>query len=225
MPRPGGGPPMGQKADFAAERLRMVERLVASRYIQDPRVRDAFLGLPREAFVWPEEADHAYDDVPLPIRRGHTMSAPSMIAIMLEEARLAAGDRVLEIGTGSGYHAALVAHMLGPQQVVSIERISRLAEWARSNLARAGLSGVTVVVGDGSLGYPERGPYDVVMATAGSPEIPEPWRLQLTSRGRIVAPIGPRSGQVLIVATRNPDGSLDLRGGSPCALLPLVGPP
>src|SRR3989475_12849812 len=128
MPRPGGGPPMGQKADFAAERLRMVERLVASRYIQDPRVRDAFLAVPREAFVRPEDADAAYEDVPLPIGRGQTISAPSMIAIILEEARLATGDRVLELGTGSGYHAALVAHMLGPQQVVSIERISRLAE-------------------------------------------------------------------------------------------------
>src|SRR2546428_3286588 len=176
MPRPGGGLPMGQKTDFAADRLRMVERLIASRYIQDPRVRDAFLAVPREAFVRPEDADAAYDDVPLPIGRGQTISAPSMIAIMLEEARLATGDRVLEIGTGSGYHAALVAHMLGPQQVVSIERISRLAEWARPHIARGGPSGVTVVAGGGSLRYPERGPYDVVMATAGAPEIPDPWR-------------------------------------------------
>ena len=214
---------MGQKADFAAERLRMVERLVASRYIQDPRVRDAFLAVPREAFVRPEDADAAYEDVPLPIGRGQTISAPSMIAIMLEEARLAPGDRVLEIGTGSGYHAALVARLVGPQNVVSIERIPRLAEWARSNLARAGLSGVTVVVGDGSLGYPERSPYDCVMATAGAPGMPDPWRLQLSSRGRIVAPIGPRSGQVLIVATRRPDGSLDIREGTPCAFVPLIG--
>src|SRR3989442_11698157 len=195
MPRPGGGLPMGQKTDFAADRLRVVELLIASRYIQDPRVRDAFLAVPREAFVRPEDADAAYDDVPLPIGRGQTISAPSMIAIMLEEARLATGDRVLEIGTGSGYHAALVAHMLGPQQVVSIERIPRLAEWARSNLARAGLSDVTVVVGDGSLGYPERAPYDVVMATAGGPEIPGPGRVQLSSPGRLVAPRRPRSRQ------------------------------
>src|SRR5256884_8974979 len=144
---------MGQAMDFAAERTHMVERLVRSRYIQDSRVRDAFLAVPREMFVRPEDANDADADVPLPVGRGQTISAPSMIAIMLEEARLAPGDRVLEIGTGSGYHAALVAHMLGPQQVVSIERISRLAEWARANLARAGLSGVTVVVGDGRLGY------------------------------------------------------------------------
>src|SRR5437879_8624450 len=136
MPRPGGGLPMGQKTDFAAERLRMVERLVASRYIQDPRVRDAFLAVPREAFVRPEDADAAYDDVPLPIGRGQTTSAPSMIAIMLEEARLATGDRVLESGSGSGYHAALVSHMRGPQQVVSIERVSPRSERPRPTLSR-----------------------------------------------------------------------------------------
>src|SRR5438128_7135214 len=158
MPRPGGGLPMGQQTDFAAERLRMVERLVASRYIQDPRVRDAFLAVPREAFVRPEDANDAYADVPLPIGGGQTISAPSMIAIMLEEARLAPGDRVLEIGTGSGYHAALVAHIVGPQNVVSIERIPRLAEWARSNLARAGLSRVTGVGGGVGPGAPARGP-------------------------------------------------------------------
>src|SRR3989442_11372943 len=214
MPRPGGGLPMGQKTDFAAERLRMVERLVASRYIQDPRVRDAFLAVPREAFVRPEDADAAYEDVPLPIGRGQTISAPSMIAIMLEEARLTPADRVLEIGTGSGYHAALVAHMVGSQQVVSIERIPRLAEWARSNLARAGLSDVTVVVGDGSLGYPERSPYDVVMATAGAPQNPDPGRVSLSSPRAILAPPGPRSGHGLVGGTRAADGSPPLWDGA-----------
>jgi protein-L-isoaspartate(D-aspartate) O-methyltransferase len=214
---------MGEGTDFAAERARMVERLVRSRYVQDPRVRDAFLAVPREAFVRPEDAEDAYADAPLPIGRGQTISAPSMIAIMLEEARLAPGDRVLEIGTGSGYHAALVAHIAGPENVVSIERIPSLAEWARSNLARVGFSAVTVVVGDGSLGYPERAPYDCILATAGAPEIPDPWRLQLSPRGRIVAPIGPRSGQVLIVATRRPDRSLEVREGTPCAFVPLIG--
>ena len=214
---------MGGRPGFAAARARLVEQLVASRYIHDPGVRDAFLAVPREAFVRPEDADDAYADVPLPIGRGQTISAPSMIAIMLEEARLAPGDRVLEIGTGSGYHAALVAHLVGPQNVVSIERIPRLAEWARSNLARVGLSAVTVVVGDGSLGYPERAPYDCIMATAGAPDIPDAWRLQLSPRGRIIAPIGPRGGQVLVVATRKPDGSLEVQEGTPCAFVPLIG--
>src|SRR2546426_908321 len=110
---------MGQAVDFAAERTRMVEQLVRSRYVLDSRVRDAFLAVPREAFVRPEDADDAYADVPLPIGRGQTISAPSMIAIMLEEARLAPGEHVLEIGTGSGYHAALVAHIVGPESVAA----------------------------------------------------------------------------------------------------------
>src|SRR2546422_10610250 len=181
--------------DFSAERTRMVEQLVRSRYVQDSRVRDAFLAVPREAFVRPEDADDAYADVPLPIGRGQTISAPSMIAIMLEEARLAPGEHVLEIGTGSGYHAALVAHIVGPESVVSIERIPRLAKWGRSNLARTGYAGVTVVVGDGSLGYPEKAPYDCILATAGAPEIPDPWRHQPAFRGRTVTPIRPAGGE------------------------------
>src|SRR5207245_6969892 len=120
------------------------------------------------------------------------------------------------------FPSAVVAGMVGSQHVASVERIPRLADGARSNLAHAGLSGVTIVVGDGSLGYPERAPYDVVMATAGAPEIPDPWRLQLLSRGRLIAPIGPRSGQVLIVATRKADGSLDVRAGTPCPFVPAI---
>src|SRR3989441_10200753 len=157
---------MGQAMDFAAERTRMVERLVRSRYIQDPRVRDAFLAVPREVFVRPDDANDAYADIPLPIGWGQTISAPSMIAIMLEEPRLEPGERVLEIGTGSGYHAALVAHMVGPRNVVSIERHSELAGWGQSNLRRAGFAEVTVVVGDGSLGHGQAAPYNCILATA-----------------------------------------------------------
>src|SRR5438552_10644505 len=175
MPGVGGGRPMGGRPVFAASRARLVEQLVASRYIRDPGVRDAFLAVPREAFVRPEDADDAYADVPLPIGRGQTISAPSMIAIMLEEARLAPGDRVLEIGTGSGYHAALVAHLVGPQNVVSIERIPRLAEWARSNLARVGLSAVTVVVGDVCLCYSVGAYYYCLLATECASELSVPW--------------------------------------------------
>src|SRR2546429_10007847 len=109
-------------------------------------------------FVRPGGANDSYTDVPLAIGGGQKMSGPSMIAIMLEEARLVPGDRVLEIGTGSGYHAALVAHLVGPQNVVSIERIPRLAEWGRSNLARAGLAAAAAGVGAGGPGSPQRAP-------------------------------------------------------------------
>src|SRR5438093_2648546 len=117
---------MGQAMDFAAERTRMVEQLVRSRYIQDSRVRDAFLAVPREMFVRPEDPNDAYADVPLPIGRGQTISAPSMIAIMLEEAQLALGDRLLAIGTGAAYHAALVARLVGPQDVEASARTRSL---------------------------------------------------------------------------------------------------
>jgi protein-L-isoaspartate(D-aspartate) O-methyltransferase len=214
---------VGRDIDFAAERGRMVDRLVRGGYIRDPRVREAFLAVPRESFLVPEERAEAYRDTPLSIGHNQTISAPSMIAIMLEEARLQAGERVLEIGTGSGYHAALLAFLVGPRNVVSIERIDALAEIARSNLASVGSEEVTVVVGDGSLGYPDRAPYDCIMATAAAPRIPDSWASQLSSRGRIVAPTGPRHGQVLAIATKTQDGRLDVREGTPCAFVPLVG--
>ena len=215
MPRP---------VDFAAKRKALVERLVRARYVRDPRVREAFLRVPREEFLPPDERPDAYADAPLPIGLGQTISAPSMIAIMLEEARLEPGERVLEIGTGSGYHAALLASLVRSENVVTVERIPGLAEWGRTNLERTGFAGVTVIVGDGSLGHPERAPYDCVMATAGAPRIPPAWPTQLSPGGRIVAPIGSSKwGQVLVIATRRPDGSLDVREGTSCAFVPLVG--
>src|SRR5213596_4408805 len=201
---------MGRGVDFPAERVRMVDRLVRSGYLKDAAVRAAFLAVPREAFVRPEDRDEAYQDVPLPIGSSQTISAPSMIAIMLEEASLEPGERVLEIGTGSGYHAALLAAIVGTKNVVSIERHAGLADRAKANLAATGFGAVAVVVGDGSLGYAERAPYGCIMATAGAPRIPDAWPGQLAPRGRIVAPIGASAhGQVLVIATRGPDGRLE----------------
>jgi protein-L-isoaspartate(D-aspartate) O-methyltransferase len=215
---------MARRLDPAAERTRLVEDLARSGYIRDARVRDAFLRVPRDAFIPPEDRGHAYVDSPLPIPHGQTISAPSMIAIMLEEAQPREGERVLEVGTGSGYHAALLACLVGPRNVVSVERIPALAEWGRANLARAGFRDVRVEVGDGSLGFPDAAPYDLVIATAGAPRIPEAWAEQLTPHGRIVAPIGPSPReQVLAIATRRPEGGIVTRFGTPCAFVPLVG--
>lgn len=214
---------MGRATDFAEARRHLVDRLARAGYVRDPAVREAFLAVPREAFLPPEARGDAYDDTPLPIGGGQTISAPSMIAIMLEEARLGTGEQVLEIGTGSGYHAALLAFLVGSRNVVSIERREELAARARSNLAQVGFGEVTVVIGDGSLGYPPRAPYDCIMATAAAPRIPAPWTEQVTASGRIAAPIGPRHGQVFVVATRRSDGGFDVREGTPCAFVPLVG--
>src|SRR5438132_14036968 len=147
---------MGRGVDFPAERVRMVDRLVRSGHLKDAGVRAAFLAVPREAFVRPQDRTAAYQDVPLPIGSDQTISAPSMIAIMLEEAGLKPGERVLEIGTGSGYHAALLASLVGPRNVVTMERNRSLAEWGRSNLVSAGYAAVAVGVGNGCLGDPDR---------------------------------------------------------------------
>ncbi len=215
---------MGLAPPVPPARLRLVAALVRAREIRSEAVRQAFLAVPREEFVRPEDRRDAYNDTPLPIGHGQTISAPSMIAIMLEEADLRPGDRVLEIGTGSGYQAALTAELVGAENIVTIERIPELAAWGRLNLNRTGFPGATVVTGDGSLGYPARSPYDAVLATAGAPHLPSAWPTQLSPRGRIVAPVGEsRYAQELVIAERRPDGGLDVRRSTPCAFVPLVG--
>lgn len=215
---------MARDLDFAAVRARMVADLVRAGDIRSGAVREAFLRVPREEFVRPEDRGAAYADTPLPIGEGQTISAPSMIAIMLEEAELHLGERVLEVGTGSGYHAALLACLVNPENVVSIERLPALTSWGRANLARTGFGAVTVVAGDGSLGYPPKAPYDCIMATAGAPALPPSWGRQLAPAGRILAPVGgSRYAQELLIARRRPDGSLDVRRGTLCAFVPLIG--
>jgi protein-L-isoaspartate(D-aspartate) O-methyltransferase len=143
---------------------------------------------------------------------------------MLEEASLRPGERVLEVGTGSGYHAALVACVVGAGTVVTIERLPALAAWGHANLRRAGFGDVTVVTGDGSLGYPPRAPYECILATAGAPQLPPSWAAQLTDQGRILAPVGSsRFYQDLLIARRRPDGGLEVRRSTACAFVPLIG--
>jgi protein-L-isoaspartate(D-aspartate) O-methyltransferase len=205
-------------------RLRLVEDLAAQGYLRDPRVREAFLRVPREEFVRPADRAAAYSDAPLPIGEGQTISAPSMIAIMLGEANLAPGERVLEVGTGSGYQAALMGCLVGPENVTSLERIPALAALGEANLRRCGFEATRVVQGDGSLGYPPLAPYDCIMGTAGAPQLPRAWPGQLTRVGRIVVPIGrSRYSQELVVATVRPDGRVDIRRSVACAFVPLIG--
>lgn len=205
------------------DRHGLAEMLKRYRYIRSPEVESAFLKVKREKFVLPEYRGRAYDDTPLPILYGQTISAPSMIAIMLETAALERGLTVLEVGCGSGYNAALIAEIVGEENVTTIERIPELADWGRSNLERAGYT-ITVVVGDGTLGYPEKAPYHRIISTAAAPRIPQPWVDQLQTEGLIVCPVGSRHWyQELEVARKERDGRLTISHHGGCAFVPLIG--
>lgn len=209
---------------YEERRRNLVESLTRSGYIVSDRVREAFLNVPRELFVPDHLREKAYVDSPLPIGSGQTISAPSMIAIMLEEMDLVPEQRVLEIGTGSGYNAALLYEMV-ECKIFTIERIPELAEFARENLKSAGYEGnVEVVVGDGTQGHSPAGPYDRIVVTAGAPRIPKPLGEQLKQGGMIGIPVGGnRSFQEFITATKDEDGELKRTSHGGCAFVPLIG--
>jgi protein-L-isoaspartate(D-aspartate) O-methyltransferase len=193
----------------------------AARGIRDPRVLEALGSVRREEFVTAHRRAAAYDDRALPIEAGQTISQPYVVALMTEALELAAGERVLEVGTGSGYQAA-VLRCLGVE-VVTIERIASLADSARDRLARLGYDGIEVVVGDGTLGWPALGPYDAIVVTAGGPEVPPALLEQLAPGGRLVMPVGGRGGQRLVRVRRGPDGTLAREDLGWVAFVPLVG--
>ena len=209
---------------YAQARADLVEDLERGRHIRSTPVRRAFLAVPRERFVPEDLRSKAYLDTPLSIPMGQTISAPSMIAIMLEEAELAEGQTVLDVGTGSGYNAALLAVIVGAANVVSIERHADLAAFARDNLRAAGCADVRLVVGDGTLGHEPGAPYDRIVVTAGAPRIARSWVRQTKVGGLIVAPIGRSTfSQVLVVARKVAEERIETREGTPCAFVPLVG--
>jgi protein-L-isoaspartate(D-aspartate) O-methyltransferase len=171
-----------------AARRRMVEEQLAARGIRDPLVLAAMGKVPREKFVSPTQAALAYEDTPLPIAEGQTISQPYIVAVMTEALTLAREDRVLEIGTGSGYSAAVLAEIVA--NVYTVERLASLAEHARQHLAALGYANVRVLTGDGTLGWPEHAPYDAIVATAGGPRVPPALLDQLAVGGRLVIPVG-----------------------------------
>lgn len=181
----------------------MVREQIERRGVDDPRVLEAMHAVPRHAFVPEEAARFAYRDRPLPIGQGQTISQPYIVAAMTELARVGPGDKVLEVGTGSGYQAAIL-HALGAT-VLSIEIVKDLAESAKARLARLGYKRVTVRHGDGYAGWPEHAPFDAILVTAAPPHIPEPLKQQLKVGGRMVVPVGD-TFQELVVLTRTPDG-------------------
>ena len=170
----------------------LVSDLSARGYIKTDIVKNAMIKVPREEFMTPETKNYAYLDRPVPLKNGQTISAPHMVAIICEELALKKGMKVLEIGTGFGYNAAVLAEILGPKgQVFTIERIENLKDIAEQNLQRTGYSrNVTVILGDGTKGYKEKSPYDRIYATASAPEVPGPLKNQLKVGGRLLTPVG-----------------------------------
>jgi protein-L-isoaspartate(D-aspartate) O-methyltransferase len=206
---------------MSADRTRMVARQLRARGIADERVLAAMSAVPRELFVPDDQRVRAYDDVALPIGEGQTISQPYMVARICAELGLHGGERVLDVGTGSGYQAAVLAELA--EEVHSIERIAALAELARDRLEAAGYAGrVRVHVGDGSKGLPEHAPYAAIAVAAAAPRIPEALYEQLAARGRLVVPVGGRWEQKLQVVVSTPEGPAVARTVS-CRFVPLVG--
>jgi protein-L-isoaspartate(D-aspartate) O-methyltransferase len=200
----------------------MVEDQLRRRDIVDERVLAAMERVPRELFVPEDLRGRAFDDAALPIGEGQTISQPYMVARIVEELSLGGDERILDVGTGSGYQAAVLAELAGEGEVHTIERIPELAEQAKRNLAAAGYDGVQVHVGDGSRGLPEHSPYDAVAVAAAAPGFPQALYDQLRPGGRLVVPVGGRHGQRLEVIVRSPEGPAILRS-VPCRFVPLVG--
>jgi protein-L-isoaspartate(D-aspartate) O-methyltransferase len=209
------------QAERAAERARMVERQLRGRDVEDERVLEAMGRVPRELFVPERIRARSYDDAALPIGGGQTISQPYMVARICEALGLRGGEKVLDVGTGSGYQAAVLAEL--GADVHTIERIEELAELARASLATAGYADrVQVHVGDGTLGLPEHAPFAAIAVAAAAPELPPTLYDQLAEHGRLAVPVGGRHGQQLQLVVRSPEGPAVVRS-VPCRFVPLVG--
>jgi len=213
---------MFRSRDTAADqRAQMVDRQLRARGIRSEPVLEVMGEIPRERFLSPDVQHEAYKDRALPSSQGQTVSQPYMVAVMTEALQLRAGDRVLEIGTGSGYQTSILTQLAS--EVYSVERIPDLAEQARAVLHELKCENIRLRVGDGSVGWPEEAPFDAILVTAGAPRVPEPLKGQLTrDGGRLVVPVGDRFIQELVRITRTGDdfGSEELLA---CRFVPLMG--
>jgi protein-L-isoaspartate(D-aspartate) O-methyltransferase len=206
--------------DHELKRKQMVERQLRRRGISDARVLAAMEEVPRHRFLPEPDDPAAYGDHPLPIGSGQTISQPYMVALMTQCLHLEGPERILEIGTGSGYQAALIAELA--REVYTLERFPSLADRARQTLADLGCRNVTVIVGDGSLGHPEAAPYDGIIVTAAAPQVAPPWIDQLADPGRLVVPLGDRWGQTLTIVTKRRDKTRH-ESVCGCVFVPLIG--
>jgi protein-L-isoaspartate(D-aspartate) O-methyltransferase len=208
--------------DFAAERAAMVERQLRRRGITEPQIVDAFRAVPREAFVGEDLAHLAYGDHPLPIAAGQTISQPYIVALMIQAAAIRSGDRVLEIGAGSGYAAAVISRI--PARVIGVERKHELAQAARRRLSALGYDDVEIVEGDGTTGWPAAAPYDEIIVSASGSHVPDALVAQLSPGGRLVMPLGgPDCVQQLVRVTKADDGSVQQSDLGAVRFVPLIG--
>lgn len=209
--------------DYELRRQALINHLIRSGYLNKPEAIKAMASVPRHLFVPDHVKRYAYEDYPLEIGLGQTISAPHMVAIMIESLDLADGHKVLEVGAGFGYHAAVAALVVGETgSVYAIERYSELAEQAKKNLAQAGIKNVSVVVGDGSKGLKEHAPYDRIFATCGSPKIPEPLTQQLKANGKLLLPVGSRFYQDLILVEKI-NHKIKTKNLGGCMFVPMIG--
>ncbi|MCP4362857.1 MAG: protein-L-isoaspartate(D-aspartate) O-methyltransferase [Chloroflexi bacterium] len=207
--------------DSAAARAKMVTDQIIGRGITDTAVIQAMQTVPREQFVLDEYREYAYNDTPLPIPANQTISQPYVVGYMLEAMALSSVDKVLEIGTGSGYVAALLEHIVA--EVYTVERHEKLVWYARERLLALGCQNVRVHHGDGTLGWPEHGPYEGIIVAAGGPYIPPSLQEQLAVNGRLVIPTGKRGSQNLICLTRTGQDSYQQHNLGPVKFVPLIG--
>jgi protein-L-isoaspartate(D-aspartate) O-methyltransferase len=205
---------------YAGARRRLVERLAANG-IRDARVLDAIGSVPRHLLIADALSHQAYEDAALPIGEGQTISAPGIVAAMSEALELTGKEKVLEVGTGSAYQAAILSRLA--ERVISVERIPALATRARSALDRLGVQNVVVYLGDGTRGRPADGPFDAIVVTAGGPEIPAPLLEQLAPGGRLVGPFGRREAQTLVRVRRARDGRTTQEALGACRFVDLIG--
>jgi protein-L-isoaspartate(D-aspartate) O-methyltransferase len=208
--------------DRAEDRERMVERQIAARGIRDEAILTAMRTVPREDFVPPERAAEAYDDDPVAIGAGQTISQPYIVAAMIDAARVAGSDRVLEVGAGSGYAAAVLSRIA--RSVHAIERLPALGQAAARRIERLGYRNCRIHVGDGTLGLPEEAPFDVIIVSAGGPDIPEALKHQLAPGGRLVMPVGREAHDQMLVRLVRRDGDrFEREDLEPVRFVPLIG--
>jgi len=208
--------------DFSAEREAMVHRHIELRGITDPTILEAFRAVPREEFLSEEYRDLAYGDHPLPIEAGQTISQPYIVALTIKAAEIKPGDRVLEVGAGSGYAAAVISRIAG--KVVAIERQPGLVRVAQERIERLGYDNLDIREGDGTRGSPDEAPFDAIVAAASGSHVPKPWIEQLTDGGRIVMPVGdPGWVQKLVKVTKGPAGKLITEDLGDVRFVPLIG--